>query len=51
MKNVSICPHFCGIEYIDKVLCCYPNENPNNKKSFSEIDSKITFDILDFELK
>jgi hypothetical protein len=27
-KNVSICPYFCGIEYLDNVLCCYPNENP-----------------------
>lgn len=30
VKNISICQYFCGIEYIDKVLCCYPNENPNN---------------------
>ncbi len=28
-KNVSICPFFCGIEYLDNVLCCYPNKNPN----------------------
>ena len=28
IKNVSICPYFCGIEYLDKVLCCYPNEHP-----------------------
>ena len=28
VKNVSICPYFCGIEYMDNVLCCYPNENP-----------------------
>ncbi len=28
VKNVSICPYFCGIEYMDKVLCCYPQENP-----------------------
>jgi hypothetical protein len=27
VKNVSICPYFCGIEYMDNVLCCYPNEN------------------------
>ena len=27
-KNVSICPYFCGIEYQDYVLCCYPNKNP-----------------------
>jgi hypothetical protein len=28
VKNVSICPYFCGIEYLDYVLCCYPNKNP-----------------------
>ena len=27
-KNISICPHFCGIEYLDNILCCYPHENP-----------------------
>ena len=26
-KNVSICPHFRGIEYLDTVLCSYPDEN------------------------
>lgn len=26
-KNVSICKYFCGIEYLDNVLCCYPKEN------------------------
>ena len=28
VKNVSICPYFCGVEYIDTLLCCYPNANP-----------------------
>ena len=28
VKNVSICRYFCGIEYLDTVLCCYPSENP-----------------------
>jgi hypothetical protein len=28
VKNVSICSYFCGIEYLDSVLCCYPDENP-----------------------
>jgi hypothetical protein len=28
VKNVSICPYFCGIEYLDTVLCCYPHQNP-----------------------
>lgn len=28
VKNVSICTYFCGIEYLDYVLCSYPNQNP-----------------------
>jgi hypothetical protein len=28
VKNTSICPYFCGVEYLDTLLCCYPNENP-----------------------
>jgi len=28
VKNVSICRYFCGVEYIDTVLCCYPKQNP-----------------------
>lgn len=31
VKNVSICPYFCGVEYLDTVVCCYPDENPNQK--------------------
>jgi len=31
VKNTKICPYFCGIEYLDFVLCCYPNKNPNKK--------------------
>lgn len=27
-KNISICQYFCGIEFLDSVLCCYPNKNP-----------------------
>ena len=28
IKNISICPYYCGVEYLDILLCCYPNENP-----------------------
>lgn len=28
VKNVSICRYFCGIEYLDNVLCCYPHPIP-----------------------
>lgn len=28
VKNISICKYFCGIEYLDKILCCYPHKNP-----------------------
>lgn len=27
VKNVSICDYFCGIEFLDHVLCCYPEKN------------------------
>ena len=26
VKNTSICKYFCGIKYLDKVLCSYPYE-------------------------
>lgn len=32
VKNISICQYFCGIEYADNVLCCYPNKNPYEGK-------------------
>ena len=25
LKNISICPYFRGIEYLDVVLCSYPH--------------------------
>ena len=25
VKNVSICPYFCGVEKLDTLLCCYPH--------------------------
>ena len=28
VKNVSICRFFCGVDYLDTLLCCYPNTNP-----------------------
>jgi hypothetical protein len=28
VKNVSICRYFCGVEFMDTLLCCYPNSNP-----------------------
>jgi len=31
VKNISICPYFCGVEYLDTLLCCYPDENPFKK--------------------
>ena len=33
VKSVSICPYFCGVEFMDFVLCCYPNENPLRRKT------------------
>ncbi len=31
VKNVSICPYFCGVVYLDTLLCCYPHSNPYRK--------------------
>lgn len=28
VKNVSLCPHFRGVEYPDTLLCAYPNPHP-----------------------
>ena len=28
VKNVSICPYFCGVEYLDVLLCSYPYPCP-----------------------
>ncbi|PKN95159.1 MAG: hypothetical protein CVU44_00295 [Chloroflexi bacterium HGW-Chloroflexi-6] len=28
VKNVSLCPYFCGVEYPDSLLCSYPYPNP-----------------------
>ena len=27
VKDTSICKYFCGIQYLDSVLCSYPYEN------------------------
>lgn len=28
IKNESLCHYFCGVEYLDTILCCYPHPNP-----------------------
>ncbi|UCF68973.1 MAG: hypothetical protein JSV80_06725 [Acidobacteriota bacterium] len=33
VKDVSICPYFCGVEFMDFVLCCYPNGNPLRRRT------------------
>lgn len=33
VKNVSICPYFCGVEYPDTLLCSHPNKNPFKDKN------------------
>ena len=35
LKNISICPYFCGVDYLDTLLCCYPNENPLKVRGLS----------------
>lgn len=27
VKNISICQYFRGVEYLDILVCSYPNEN------------------------
>ncbi|MBR6484041.1 MAG: hypothetical protein IKT14_03390 [Clostridiales bacterium] len=27
VKDTSICKYFCGIKYLDSVLCSYPHKN------------------------
>ncbi|MBO5110705.1 MAG: hypothetical protein J6D21_08310 [Clostridia bacterium] len=27
VKDTSICKYFCGVQYLDSVLCSYPYEN------------------------
>jgi hypothetical protein len=26
VKNISLCQYFRGVEYMDTLLCCYPEE-------------------------
>jgi hypothetical protein len=33
LKNVSICPYFFGVEYLDTLLRRYPNENALRRNS------------------
>ena len=40
VKDTSICKYFCGIQYLDSVLCSYPYENLSVLKP-DEIDRKM----------
>ena len=35
VKNTSICRYFCGIKYLDSVLCSYPYES---KDALSQVE-------------
>jgi hypothetical protein len=35
-KNISICRYFCGVEYLDMLLCCYPHPNPLEREMSSK---------------
>ena len=37
IKNTSICKYFCGIKYLDSVLCSYPNES---KDALNDVNIK-----------
>lgn len=40
VKDTSICKYFCGIKYLDSVLCSYPYENLDVLDE-DEIDRKM----------
>ena len=40
VKDTSICKYFCGIKYLDSVLCSYPYENSDVLSSY-EMDRKM----------
>jgi len=40
VKDISICKYFCGIQYLDSVLCSYPYENVSILKR-DEMDRDI----------
>ncbi|MBN1892095.1 MAG: hypothetical protein JW780_04875 [Clostridiales bacterium] len=40
VKDTSICKYFCGVQYLDAVLCSYPHEN-TSVLSKDEIDSDL----------
>lgn len=40
VKDTSICKYFCGIQYLDSVLCSYPFENLTVLDA-EEIDRKL----------
>ncbi len=33
IKNISICPYFRGVEYVDTLLCSYPENRPSLTQS------------------
>lgn len=41
VKDASICKYFCGIKYLDSVLCSYPYENLTVLAD-DEIDRKMS---------
>ena len=40
VKGTSICKYFCGVKYLDSVLCSYPYENIDILAA-EEIDREI----------
>ena len=41
VKDTSICKYFCGVKFLDSVLCSYPYPNLDVLKE-SEIDRKLS---------
>lgn len=46
VKNTSICLYFCGINYLDTVLCCYPNNNPFRQENKINLEVDVRGPLL-----
>lgn len=38
VKYTSICKYFCGIKYMDSVICSYPYENSDVLKEYAPVE-------------
>ncbi|MCJ7702858.1 MAG: GNAT family N-acetyltransferase [Anaerolineales bacterium] len=46
IKDISICPFFCGVEFLDVVLCSYPNPNPHRREQAAMSELAVQGPVL-----